>query len=450
MNCVERWPYGNPACSPNNRRSSQIHHSRSNEPIIVKAGNIAAAKIYRSKCRKRLKSGRHRSYDMFRVAYYAVGKRKLETFANLKDAKERAGAVARAVVNGRLAVLELKHTDREQYLSAIQQLKPLGIPLHSAIEEYVAARSHLDGESLLSAVKEHVTRRQKVIDKPVRQIVEEMIAAKERDRLSQRYVETLRYHLNRFAAAFQTNIGSVTARMIDDWLAGLKTLSPRSRNDFRQDIVTLFRHARARGYLPKGQPTEAEEVPKAKDRGGEIGVLTPTQLAELFETADEEARLYLAIGAFTGLRSAEMLRLEWQDVNFARAHIEVGKHKAKTATRRLVPIQPNLIQWLAPYREAMRGSVFSSEHAAIRVIARAKQILGKWPSNALRHSYATYRLAQCNDAARVALEMGNSPQMLFRNYRELSDERDALAWFSIVPKHAANVVQMKQAARDRR
>jgi hypothetical protein len=43
MNCVERWPYGNPACSPNNRRSSQIHHSRSNEPIIVKAGNIAAA-----------------------------------------------------------------------------------------------------------------------------------------------------------------------------------------------------------------------------------------------------------------------------------------------------------------------------------------------------------------------------------------------------------------------
>jgi hypothetical protein len=101
------------------------------------------------------------------------------------------------------------------------------------------------------------------------------------------------------------------------------------------------------------------------------------------------------------------------------------------------------MQWLSPYR-GQAGLVFSSEHAAIRAIARAKKILGKWPSNALRHSYATYRLAQCNDAARVALEMGNSPQMLFRNYRELADEHDAAAWFSITPAPAANVVQMKR------
>jgi hypothetical protein len=32
------------------------------------------------------------------------------------------------------------------------------------------------------------------------------------------------------------------------------------------------------------------------------------------------------------------------------------------------------------------------------------------PSYALRHSYASYRLAQIQDAAKVALEMGNSPQ----------------------------------------
>jgi integrase len=381
---------------------------------------------------------------LFRVAYYVGGKRKLEAFGNLHDAKERAREIARAIAHGRLSVLELTSADRESYIDAMERLKPLEIPLHSAIEEYVVARTHLNGEPLLSAVKQHVARRRDVIDKRVPEIVAEFLAIKERDGVSQRYIETLRHCLNRFAAAFQTHIGSVTARLIDEWLAAHK-LGPRSRNNIRQSIVTLFRFARARGYLPKGQPTEAEDVAKAKDRGGEIGILTPKKLAGIFEAVDEEAKLYFALGAFSGLRSAELIRLEWQDVNFVRGHIHVAKAKSKTATRRLVTVQPNLMQWLAPYR-GQAGLVFSSERAAIRAIARAKKILGKWPSNALRHSYATYRLAKTHDAARVALELGNSPGVLFRDYRELADEQDAKAWFSIVPRPAANVVQMKRTA----
>jgi integrase len=419
----------------------ELRNGERYRPIIIKAGNIPAAKIYRSKYQKRLKSGRRSSYNLFRVAYYIGGKRRLEAFGDVHDAKQRANEIARAIAFGRLSVLELTNADRESYVRAMEQLKPLQIPLHSAIEEYVAARSHLSGEPLLSAVKQHVARRRDVIHKRVPEVVAEFLAIKQQDGLSQRYIETLRACLNRFAAAFNTSIGSVASRFIDEWLTAQK-LGPRSRNNIRQCIVTLFRFARARGYLPKGQPTEAEDIAKAKDRGGEIGILTPKQLADLLEAADQEAKLYFVLGAFSGLRSAELIRLEWQDVNFARGHVHVGKTKAKTATRRLVTIQPNLIQWLAPYR-GRTGVVFSSEHSAIRALAYAKKMLGKWPSNALRHSYATYRLAQIHDAARVAIEMGNSPQMLFRNYRELADERDAAAWFSIAPRPAVNVVQIK-------
>ena len=56
-----------------------------------------------------------------------------------------------------------------------------------------------------------------------------------------------------------------------------------------------------------------------------------------------------------------------------------------------------------------------------------------WKPNALRHSYASYRLADVKDAARVALEMGNSPSMLFRNYRELVTEQQAQEWFALTP-----------------
>src|SRR5215813_1944347 len=399
------------------------------KPIIVKVGN-AAVKIYH---------GKSRGYDLFTVVHYAGGQRKRETFAKLDDAKRRAGDVARAMLNGRLAVLELTSADREGYVSAIELLKPLGIPLHSAIEEYVAARSHLHGESLLSAVKEHAARRRYVVDRGVGEIVDEMLMAKKHDGLSPRYLYMLGSDLTRFKNAFKTNIGSITSAVIEDWLASQR-VTARTRNNLRASIITLFNFARSRGYLQKGQPTEANDVRRAKDRGGKIGVLTPKQLAGLIRQAPADIKLYLAIAAFTGMRASEILRLDWGDVNFERGHITVAADKAKTATRRLVAIQPNLMQWLAPYR-GRKGNVVN-HRVDCRAIEFAKKRRVAWPHNCLRHSYATYRLAAVADAARVALEMGNSPQKLMTHYRELADEHDATAWFAIAPKRAKNVVLM--------
>jgi len=402
------------------------------KPLVFKAGNVPI-KIYQ---------GNWRGYSRFTVAYYVAGRRMRQAFANLADARARAQEIVDSIIKNQLGALELSNVDRDRYAMAVELLKPLDMPLHLAVQEYVAARAQLNGQSLLSAIGEYVARRRTVVDKRVREIAAELVAIKQNDGLSRRYIQTLRHHVNKFAAAFETNIGSVTAGLIDDWLRALN-LGARGRNNIRMSIVTLFHFARARGYLPKGQSTEAEDVPKAKERGGKIGILAPKQLADLFERAEEEAKLYFALGAFTGIRSAELIRLEWHDVNFARGHIEVGKEKAKTATRRLVPISSNLMEWLAPYN-GRQGLIFSSPRAAERSIALAKETISPWPSNALRHSYATYRLAQCHDAARVALEMGNSPQMLFRNYRELADEQDAAAWFSIAPEKPENVIDVER------
>ena len=150
---------------------------------------------------------------------------------------------------------------------------------------------------------------------------------------------------------------------------------------------------------------------------------------------------FLAIGAFTGLRHAELLRLEWEDVRFAQGFVEVKAKKAKTAQRRLVPIQPNLQAWLAPYR-AQTGKVCPWIRIGRTASVLAKDLGIRWPNNGLRHSYASYRLAQCQDAAKVALEMGNTPNMIFRHYRELVMPKDATAWWGIFPTQAANVVPM--------
>lgn len=263
-------------------------------------------------------------------------------------------------------------------------------------------------------------------------LVRQMLVARQEDGLSRRYVETLRSHLNRFAAACPARIATIHVGDMEKWLRS-QPVGPRARNNMRASIVTLFRFAQKQGYLPKGARTEADEIAKAKDRGGEIGVLTPMALARLLhEPAPERIHLFLALGAFTGMRSSEILRLQWADVNFDRRFITVAAHKTKTATRRLVPVLPNLLEWIIRYRQA-EGCLFDSRRDASSAIAFAKACGVPWPNNALRHSYATYRLALTADAARVALEMGNSPQKLMRNYRELADQNEAAAWFSITP-----------------
>jgi hypothetical protein len=57
-----------------------------------------------------------------------------------------------------------------------------------------------------------------------------------------------------------------------------------------------------------------------------------------------------------------------------------------------------------------------------------------WRHNALRHSFCSYRLADVKSAAQVALEAGNSPQMIFQHYRELVTEKGAKSWFAITPE----------------
>jgi hypothetical protein len=65
-------------------------------------------------------------------------------------------------------------------------------------------------------------------------------------------------------------------------------------------------------------------------------------------------------------------------------------------------------------------------------LARALKI--EWPRNVLRHSFITYRIAIVKSADQVALEAGNSPDIIFKHYRELATEEEADKWFGILPK----------------
>jgi integrase len=154
----------------------------------------------------------------------------------------------------------------------------------------------------------------------------------------------------------------------------------------------------------------------------------------------------LAIGAFAGLRDAEIKRLHWHEVDLVRRHIEIKAAKAKSARRRIVPIQPNLAEWLLPYSGAKGPLVPVGARDKLERV-RKEAGLARWPKNGLRHSFASYRLAAIHDAPRVASELGHtSPQMLYNTYRELVLPEEAERYWKIEPQAASqNVVAFQDS-----
>jgi len=179
------------------------------------------------------------------------------------------------------------------------------------------------------------------------------------------------------------------------------------------------------------------------------GILSPSDTAALLAAAPEDIIPALVIGFFAGLRTAEIERLDWREIDLKRGFIEITAAKAKSSQRRLVEIQPNLRSWLQPLAK-LSGPVRLSEmrHKDRLNLARTSAGIA-WPANACRHSFASYHLALFQDAAKTALQLGHTnTAVLFQHYRELATPDEAKAYFAITPQALvhSNVISMEAAA----
>jgi integrase len=267
---------------------------------------------------------------------------------------------------------------------------------------------------------------------------------KEADGASERYLSDLRSRLTQFAECFDgKRVSEITSPQIDEWLRSLcdketgKRLSPVTRNNFRRVLIVAFNFAKGRGYCV-GNP--AEQTAKAKEIESAVGILTVEQTARLLESAPAELVPYIAIGAFAGLRRAELERLDWKEVDLQSNLIEVAAAKAKSARRRFVKIQPNLGKWLQPHAQ-LSGNATPLGYRALLETARETARIDQWPQNALRHSFASYHLARFNDAAALALELGHTnSNLVFQHYRQLVKPKQAERYWKIVPAVAGKKV----------
>ncbi len=406
-------------------------------PLILTQGS-ASVKIYCGINRRRLPNRKYGpGRKIYTLVYSVAGERKRKNFADLDDAKVEARIVLTNLANGSVQVLTLTAGDRDAYVAARQLADQAGLSLHTVVEQYLNAHRRLAGKATVIEAVEYFTRH---FDPamPTRrpgEVLEEMLAAKSQDGASDIYLKQTRLRLTKFSATFQRPIGVITAPEIDAWLRGL-TSGPRTRNNTRNEVVALFSFAKQQRYLPRDRPTEASLTIKAKEIDSAVEIFTPGEIRKILSAVRKLELPFVALAAFAGLRSAEIVRLDWANVNIAERFIEITAAKAKTAQRRIIPISDNLLAWLLPY-QANSGAVCGWVKTQAIVQRAAEKAKVVWKHNGLRHSYGSYRLPVCKSAAEVSLEMGNSPRMVFQHYRNLVTPAAVAEYWAIMPTSEA-------------
>jgi integrase len=158
---------------------------------------------------------------------------------------------------------------------------------------------------------------------------------------------------------------------------------------------------------------------------------------------------WLALGFFCGVRTAEILRASWEDVDLEAGTLRIPRPKgfSNGARPRLVELEPNAAAWLRRWRD---WAARSGAPPAGRIVLEPHR-LKRWKRehlaptgdswgndgahNVMRHTYATMHVGAFRDAEATALNLGHrrGTDLLDRHYRGLVPRTVAETYWRIRP-----------------
>ena len=402
------------------------------KPIEVQDG-FANVKIYQCVNNK--------NYLTYMVTWWAEGKRQRRAIADLAEAKREARRIAKDLADGRASMVAVSTKELTYYRDLEKKMG--GAPLSEAVALWLQT-----SDSKLPKIT-------------ISEIVKEMLNIKLNDTfIEKRQKNTLQVRWGKFEKAFGGRvISTIKAKELDSFLANPEW-QPRTRQHYRGAISMIFDYAKRKDYLEPDKDHQAEKTESIRVNDAKLESWSVEDMELILKCATKRTIPWIVLGAFAGVRSAEIDRMSWEDIDWSSNLILVkgklvGGSKSRTNNDRAIAMTANLKTWLIPFR-TYKGNILKSlgvedvnkdiYHALSEVIHKIQKEkpLFTWKQNANRHSFATYYLALTGDASTTALAMGNSPTMLLRRYKTIQVDGKTVTrtmaerYFAILPGEGVN------------
>ena len=408
--------------------------------------------------------GRSKSYPFYRLCWHAAGKRRMKSFGTYSEALTEAKKRVRELATGSQASA-LSAGQARDALAAMDQLADFrrqtgrSVSLLGAVSEFVEAAAKLHGRTLGEAVESFLNTVANVRRKGVSEAVEEFIRADEprtkadegqRAQLSRKYAYNRAIVLRRFAGAFQnTAVSELAKEHVDKFFETLADFSAKSRNHHRAAVRQFLQWCVRKDFLSSTHRLgEADAMRPERANTAEVLFYTPREFRALLEAAEGPMRALVAISGLAGLRTQELLRLDWSDLWRVVGHVEVTARASKTRSRRLVELCPALLAWLEPFRTFTKGRLWTAHEISfqrdLRGLCEKAEVTRK--PNGLRHAFCSFHLAANANENATALQAGHAPALVHQCYKGLATKAEAERWFAVAPAAQANVIPMAAAA----
>jgi integrase len=373
--------------------------------------------------------------ESYRLCYYSGGKRLTRHFKKFGDAVEEAERIVRDLAKG---VFTLSDKQSQDALLALKRLEEFTLvtgrreTLEGIVSEYIAVAKRLGQVTLREAVDRYLETEIVIHRLDLEEAVEAFCKATA-GRVVEKFAYQRENRLNRFAKTFQNlDVLDLTKQDIDIFFDHL-SLSPKTRNHYRADVKQLLDWCVRKDYLPGTQRlSEADGLRVEPVTKGAIEFYQPRDFREILANADTDLFPCLAIAGLAGLRTSEILNLDWLQVWRTAGNIEVTAAVAKGRRRRLVTICPSLARLLKPF-EGRVGPLWQAteQNFQKRVSNLCQEVGVTRVQNGLRHSFCTYHFGFNENENLTSKEAGNSPVILHRDYKGLATKAEAKEWFNI-------------------
>ena len=251
-------------------------------------------------------------------------------------------------------------------------------------------------------------------------------------------------HVRRFIAFVgqETPLSAITLKLVEQYLAHLRDAG--NFNTWLQHVNTFLNFCfKKHGWITQNPASKIAKRPV-------VHVVTtwpPAQIESFllatFTLNNKDGpmmRIWLALGAFAGIRPYEARRVTWEMIRFDKNKIALPASITKTKLPRTIPLAPNLKAWLLTCNPQPEGSVHPTQKHT-EPFGRFKKAasINKWKPDALRHTYGSAMFVLTDNLTEVANNLGNDVKITAKHYLCTTvTENTARALFAILPPDTAS------------